>query len=272
MKLRLLLLLLIALLPVMSYADRVSEEEALKIAQQFMKDKVFKQAEKARRLGNATGADDRCFYVFNAESEGGFVIVAADDRVPAVLGYSENASFDSDNLPSNVEAWLQGYTEQIKSIQESDVMPRQLTSPIKERPAIAPLIKTKWNQESPYNEELPIWNGKRCYTGCVPTAMAQIMYYHQHPKDSTTIIPGYTTLTYDIVINELPATTFDWTNMALTYSNTTPQEQNAAVAHLMKYFDGTSDKLFYRPYGFWCFISKGYYCFEKIFWIWSEYS
>ena len=236
MKLRLLRFLLVALLmPVMSYADRVSEEEALMIAQQFMKDKVFKQAAKARRLGNTAGADDRCFYVFNAESEGGFVIVAADNRVPAVLGYSENSSFDSENVPPNVEAWLRGYTEQIKSIQETDYKPSLLSSTKKERPAIAPMIKTKWNQRSPYNEELPMWNGKRCPTGCVSTALAQIMYYHQHPKDSTSIIPAYTTETNQIVVDELPKTIFDWSNMTLTYNQNSLPEQNAAVAHLMKY-------------------------------------
>lgn len=250
-----LLFLLTLLMPVFTYADRVSEQEALKIAQQFMKGKVFKHAAMARRVGNATSADDRCFYVFNAESEGGFVIVAADDRVPAVLGYSENSSFDSENVPPNVEAWLQGYAEQIKSIQETAYKLSQLTSTKKERPAIAPMIKTKWNQRSPYNEELPMWNGKRCPTGCVSTALAQIMYYHQHPKDSTSIIPAYTTETNQIVVDELPKTIFDWSNMTLTYNQNSLPEQNAAVAHLMKYcsaaiqadYKGTETPAYFEP-------------------------
>lgn len=175
------------------------------------------------------------YYVFNADGGKGFVIVSADDRVSEILGYCPQGSFDADEIPSNMVAWLQGYADQIKYIQDNDI-PLALTRSYGEsKPAVAPLLKTKWAQGTPFNNDLPIYNGQRCITGCVATALAQVMYYYQYPVGKTTEIPGYTTRTNRIKVNRLPATTFNWSQMALSYKGNTTSAQNAAVAHLMEY-------------------------------------
>ena len=104
--------------------------------------------------------------------------------------------------------------------------------------AILPLLTTTWAQSAPYNNHCPIYmEDIRSMSGCLATAMAQVMYYHQWPKAATKAIPGYTTSTNSIDLTAgLPATTFDWANMKDSYSENdyTADEANA-VATLMQY-------------------------------------
>ena len=103
-----------------------------------------------------------------------------------------------------------------------------------EKAAIGPMIQTKWGQGSPYNEMCPEYEGIKSVTGCVATALAQVMYYHKWPASSTSI-PAYTTTTKEIVMEELPATTFDWDKMKLAYEYDDTGESADAVAKLMLY-------------------------------------
>lgn len=60
------------------------------------------------------------FYVFNNTSDG-FVIVAGDDNVLPILGYSDNSAFDPGNIPPNVAKWMEGYKSQIRYVSENNV-------------------------------------------------------------------------------------------------------------------------------------------------------
>lgn len=237
---RLFLSLVFLILTISAKAGFVNKEQARAKAHHFLMEKGLNKklvdAETRTTAARSRGVVlPDYYYVFNAEGKQGFVIVSADDRTPEILGYCSEGSFDADEIPSNMAAWLQGYEDQIKYIQENDT-PLALTRSYGDsRAAVAPLLKTKWDQGRPYNNDLPTYNGQRCITGCTATALAQVMYYYQYPTGMTTEIPGYTTTKNRIHVDRLPATTFDWSQMALSYTGYATSTQNAAVAHLMEY-------------------------------------
>ena len=226
---KLTLLLLGFFVSLISFAGEVTEQEALQKAQQFMKGKQFKQ--KNLRRSSAIGGP-QSFFVFNADNNGGFVIVSADDRTEAILGYADQGTLDPNQLPENARKWLEGYAEQIKSLgynTEKTASRRVLGSPV------PPLITAHWNQGSPYNNMCPLDGEDRSVTGCVATAMAQVMYYHKWPTATVGPIPEYTTATWKIPVEELPSTTFKWDKMKDKYSYEETGEAADAVAELMRY-------------------------------------
>ena len=226
---RRLLLFITFLVSLVSFAGEVTEQEALWKAQQFMKGKQFKQ--KNLRRASAIGGP-KSFYVFNADNNGGFVIVSADDRTEAILGYADQGTLDPNQLPENARKWLEGYAEQIKSLgynTEKTASRRVLGSPV------PPLITAHWNQGSPYNNMCPLDGEDRSVTGCVATAMAQVMYYHKWPTATVGPIPEYETSTKQIPVEELPATTFKWDKMKNEYDYDETGEAADAVAELMRY-------------------------------------
>ncbi len=238
------IILLTLLLPLLAAAGPVTEQQALLKAQQFMQGKTF-TAQKSRRLAPGQDSNTAALYVFNAQ-EGGYAVVSGDDRTPAILGYSQEGRLDMDVLPEHIQSWLDGYAEQIAYLQEhpdAQVAAKTLGN----APSVAPLLgETEWDQVTPYNNLCPLYNGNRCVTGCVATAMAQIMYYHKWPEQTTNEIPGYTTSSKGINVNAIPAgTTIDWDNMLPKYySNTGTDAQRQAVAQLML-LCGTTVKMDY---------------------------
>lgn len=125
-------------------------------------------------------------YVFNCSGDNGYAVISADDVAEALLGYADEGRFDPDNIPANMKAWLETYTAEIAwaSTQSSSEGISTYTSGRPTRSSIAPLCKTQWNQSAPYNNECPLdpRNNQRCVTGCVATAMAQVMKYHNWPE------------------------------------------------------------------------------------------
>lgn len=178
------------------------------------------------------------FYVFNA-SDGGYVIVSGDERTEAILGYTDEGVFDEDRLPDNMKAWLDGYTAQISALQESQTATAPLRVPT--HTAIRPLLTSRWDQGAAnsqgnaYNKMCPKIDGVYCVTGCVATAMAQVMRYHRWPETFTTTIPEYTPNTDIGKLSALSATRFDWANMLDRYKSGETQTQQNAVARLMRY-------------------------------------
>ena len=218
-------------------AGKVTEQQALQKAQQFMKGKSLVALKLDKALTRSDASDGiPAFYIFNAKEGEGFVIVSADDRTEAVLGYSYNGRIDIDNMPENLRWWLHGYAEQIKSL-PADYQPLSPRSTRTSREAIPVLLATKWNQSPPYNLMCPEIDGWRCPTGCVATAVAQVMYYYQSPA-SCPAIPAFMNL------ERLPATTFKWDKMKTEYSWDETGESADAVAELMRYC-GQSNGMIY---------------------------
>lgn len=188
------------------------------------------------------------YHVFNIGDNNGYVIASGDDCVPAILGYSDTGSIDVENMPENLRWWLDEYARQIQFMRDNGLSAPRAPMKSPELPPVSPLLTTRWDQTNPYNIYCPLdTNGRRCVTGCVATAMAQVLYYH-HSKSVDRIthdMPAYATAR-GVSVEAVPAGSFiDWDNMVNSYWDLSPtNEQIAAVANLMKYC-GTSVQMKY---------------------------
>jgi uncharacterized phage infection (PIP) family protein YhgE len=244
---RLLLILSLVCFAISTWAGQISRDQALRKAQQFLSQKglpgSLKSAETQMSRHRAQGSiQPDYYYIFNAGQDQGFVIVSGDDRTPEILGYSLSGSFDVDNLPPAMEALLNHYSEEIRQIQEGRAIAAVRRA---SHPSVAQMMTVKWGQDDPYNRKTMTGyytDGKtfQCVTGCVATAMAQVLY-HQHFVNKTQAeIPGYQNpLIYKEgtgYMNAVPAgTVLDWGNMVDSYNGKETEAQKDAVASLMMY-------------------------------------
>lgn len=186
----------------------------------------------------SVAGEGNCFYVFNS-SAGGYAIISADDRLPALLGFSESGHFEYDKLPCNIKWWLSQYQTEISSFLKADtpVAPARRRAASAERAPIAPMLTTTWDQTSPYNLLCPVDSrtGRTSVTGCVATAMAQVMKFHQWPVDPEGSHGG-------VDFNQI---SFDWDNMLDSYaSGNYSAAQASAVATLMRSCGASVDMMY----------------------------
>ena len=227
----------------MANANPIGKQEAMKLAMRFLKQKQSTTSTRAKSQRNQLKMVMQCpnaYYVFNNGNGQGFVITSADDRTDAVLGYAYTGKFDVNNIPVQLKDLLSLYEHEIKTAVRLRLKNLKTTSGTRAglsvKRSIHPLIETRWNQGAPYNDACPMGVFERTVTGCVATAMAQVMYYHQCPRGETLdTIPGYKSPKIGKVLDTLPKTTFDWKNMLRTYDENANREQKNAVAKLMKY-------------------------------------
>lgn len=228
---KLLLLLVCTLAGLSVQAESVSEQEALQKAQLFMQDKVFKQ--NGMRRAPMKDGKTPAYYIFNAEKNGGFVIVSGDDRMKDILGYAKNGSLDLDRLPDNLK-WLLDYYSQIVSTLPAERGNRAIAASTS-RPELQPLVTTTWDQGAPYNAHCPEVNGQLPPTGCIATAMAQVINYFQWPINEVRSIADYTTKTSQTYVPTLPTRKIGWYNMS-----------DDEIAWLMRYC-GQAVQMDYMP-------------------------
>lgn len=235
---RLTLMLLGLLVLSNGYAKRISEQEASDIARQFMHDKNVKAKPRLVK-GKKDIPDLKNYHIYNFEDNGGFVIVSGDDRTPRILGYADQGEIDMNNIPVNFQWLLDYYDSQLASLSTNEeTFPKGMNKVATEnRNYIEPLIETQWGQGEPYNLNCPSFQGQRCATGCVATAMAQVINYHRWPQEQISGISGYTTSTNNISMPELPAIYLDWNNL-----------NDSSIARLMLYC-GQSVQMDYDPTG-----------------------
>ena len=179
------------------------------------------------------------FYVFNIGDDQGYVIASGDDCTPVVLGYSDSGSVDDNDMPENMRFWLEEYAIQIQLMRDHGLSGGRARARLSSLPAIPPLLTTGWNQVGPYNRFTPLNpSGNHYLTGCVATAMAQVLYYHHSKSVSQTTheMPAYVT-EGGVYVDAIPAGSFiDWDNMLDGYWNVpATEEQMDAVAWLMRY-------------------------------------
>lgn len=173
-------------------------------------------------------------------TDGGFVLVSADDATLPILGYSSDGSIDMANLPANVAYWLNGYSKQIKNIVDANLSNsstiQNWDNILRENferstQSIAPICSTKWDQSAPYNLQCP----SGTYTGCVATAMAQIMKKWNYPITGNGS-HSYTHATYGVLSADFGSTTYDWANMLNVYPwSGGTQVSKDAVAKIMSH-------------------------------------
>ena len=201
-------------------------------------------------------------FVFNSTDKG-FVLVSAEDDARAVLGYSDEGTFDANNIPENMQFWLQMYADEMrrevkgerrKAIEHPKNQqifrgPRWREAEEEAYPTIAPLLgETVWGQGKPFNNKCPEINGERAVTGCVATAMSQIMYVHKYPTKGTGS-HSYTTESKKLEVSaNFGNTTYDWENMIPSYNGSYTTTQADAVATLM-YHVGVAAEMDYTVEG-----------------------
>ena len=220
-------------------AEPVSPETARQAAAKFLNKKGIALKSEAMRarsraMGRADGGgqtEASPYYVFNASQ--GFVVVSGDDCVGdnLVLGYSAQGSFDAEAIPANMKWWLDETASQISTLSRLGVKAGSVAL----HADIAPMVTARWDQGLPYNTACPKTDGQLCLTGCMATALSQVMYYHRWPQGPIAEeLPAYT-MADGRVIDGLPVTAFDWDNMEDDYTQHTTEAQEAAVATLMRY-------------------------------------
>ncbi len=233
---------------------QISQEEAVSRAGEFLNARRHQSGRRgvSQKLRNlrAEKVNDG-LYAVNA-SGGGFVLVANSEATEPVLAYGYDGTFDLGNMPDNVKAWV---TNVGRLVQQANAGGARKISkqkaPVSVKSPISPLTTSEWNQGSiktaageAYNWNCPNYNysngeTRHCLTGCVATAMAQVMYYHKWPQGATTVVPSYTSNSTIGTLDELPAITFDWDAMQDEYIGTDLTDVNSAAAQavgtLMRY-------------------------------------
>lgn len=204
-----LLVLLLALGYSSLQAKRITQWQAQQQAYSFW-GKQMPQKAKAKSRAATTASRSDAYYVFNNDA-GGFVIIAGDDAVTPVLGYTSTGSFDAENLPDGLKDLLKSYERQIAALGDNYVANRTAT-----RAAFTgeKLLKTaEWNQYAPFNKYTP----NNYVTGCVATAGAIVMKHHGYPAKGTGS-HSYTwngkTLTANFEHD------YDWASMPAKYDGT----------------------------------------------------
>lgn len=246
------LLLLLLMMSLASFAGPRSFQQAKEIALRqaaqlgISMDEASSAKAKSKRVKSVSG-EVPAYYVFPNGEGKGFTVVSGDDRLPEVVGYSDKGTYDEENLPSNYVGFMKAYEEMVGQLDNGDsrasasiAEAKALRSSGYQQPTVAPLLGSiQWNQMTPYNKMCPMYNStNRSVTGCVATAMAQVMMYYQYPKTLQADIPAYVSRTNHLSIPQInKGESYDWNNMLPQYASYEPlnytDAQAAAVAKLL---------------------------------------
>lgn len=222
---------LLALAPLPAAADVISPEAAL--ARAIPEAPTRAAASQYSLLSTIEETTGPAVYIF-ADGASSLVVSADDSTIP-LLGYSDNAAPTRAGSPLHspaFEYWVRQYAAQIEWMRLHAPSAAIRATRAGDRAPIGPLVSTQWNQDAPYNDLCPMDNGKRSVTGCVATAMAQVLnnyrWFTTGKGSHTYKLPNGTSSTFNFA-----ATTFDWANMLDTYTADATPEQKKAVATLM---------------------------------------
>lgn len=203
---RYILFLLIVLFPLsLIIPKQVDLKTAQKIAKNWHKEKSSKHIINDFDIVIEKQYNNHNSYYIFAYNDGGFVIVAGDDVVTPILGYSIDSKFDENDIPIQLQEWLLGYDQEIDEAISMDLDNSKIvplwdeianfdSSPVRTYydfttdGAVAPLITTTWSQGTYYNTSCPADAGGpdgHVVVGCVATAMGQVMNYHNYPTMGT---------------------------------------------------------------------------------------
>lgn len=233
-------------------AQKIAQQKAATLGASISEQNI--QQARARSRGGVTPQQTTPYYIFNFNDSTGYAIVGGDDRMPAIVGYSDKGTLNPDNLPVNLKSFLAAYKATVESVEKGDTAAVKNVKAAMKRKAgsytpIAPLLGgIEWSQNAPFNNLCPKYDGKHnAVTGCVATAMAQIMRYWKYPSSLLEGIPAYVSQSYNIPIDSIPnGIGYDWDNMPEKYNGDFTNNQAFAVATLMQHI-GASVKMDYGP-------------------------
>ena len=209
-----------------NYADNVDFNTALRIARTYVN--VSKTAAQNVKTRAAATATQQPYYVFNDDAGKGFVVIAGDDKMGKVLAYSKEASIDMANLNPEARYLFDTYRQVYEELGKNKTLTTRAGAATKTADAVQPLLKSKWGQDYPYSKQT------QYVTGCVATAVAQVMYYHKWPAQGKGQESYKVTFDNTVRSADFTKSHYDWDNMLPDYNRrnvTTKQED--AVALLM---------------------------------------
>ena len=258
MKKNTLIMTMLVLAALQAWGNPVSENSATSIAWDFINDWSGCGTQSTKPSGweaqlvhtevSSVDVTLNAYYIINTGN--GFIIVAGDDRAQRVLAYGDR-DIDMTDIPDAMQFMLDSYKEQIDYLLSNPnlvVQAPRFSATMSLATPVEPMLTTTWNQWAPYNLFCPTSDVKTCPTGCAATALSQVMYYWKHPVGEVAGIPGYTTATLKIEVEDLPPTTFDWDNMKASYNDGYTTQEGEAVATLMRYV-GQAELMNYKPSG-----------------------
>jgi hypothetical protein len=263
MKYRFLLFILLAYNSMLLNAKSIDPNRAIEIATVFSQNRaehVSKNAVKALQpklhLAHKSAILDSltAYYIINIDTSNGFVIVSGDDAIKPILGYSDQGTFDVENIPEGLKELLESYRVEIETLQKESTTTSAAQLNIQQlataNPVVSPLLgNIKWGQESPFNKLCPYDTNlnTRIVSGCVATAMAQIMKFHQWPATGTGT-HSYVENDYGLLSANFGQTQYDWSSMLDTYSDDATGKQDSAAA-LLTYHCAVSVDMNFAPTG-----------------------
>lgn len=247
------------------YGKQISIDEAQSLALNHMRlnhdprlhgtEPVTQQLELV--LEAKSKSQDVDYYVFNKGKCNGFIIVSGDDKAAPILGFSDEGTFDINNIPDGLQYWLEVYSQEMQYLRSN---PNAQTASIRSKRSVSvrPLLTCNWSQSEPYNNLCPTYTEDgityHAAAGCIATAAAQIMYYHRWP------ITGTGSHSYVCDVNhsgeqtlsaDFGSTTYDWDNMLDSYDGSYTDTQANAVATLMSHVGISCDMGYGRGSGAW---------------------
>ena len=224
-------------------AEPVTKDIAYLQAMAFLQGKGVKVDNEQLEIteGPAMQDGNAAYYVVNNGDDGGFVIIAGDDRSQSILGYSEQGHYDlqAEEFTAAGEV-MQSYAAEMKSFDAMGITEKVSNGMLRTKTptssAIQPLVSAKWGQKSPFNSSTPTVDGSHCPVGCMSVAVSQVIYYYKDRMAAklATAIPGYSS--GGVTAKGVAAgTAFNWNNMFDVIDATTTAAQKTNVANLLYY-------------------------------------
>lgn len=228
----------------------VSLSEAGRVADQFLRANEKSRCQLARVFADS---GDTLLYVFNSESS--YVVISGDKRVPPVLAFSDHQRFNEEDVIPPVQMWLDNYSRQLSALKQQPAGPKAINpawqtlllgkSPFKDGSSVSPLMKSHWGQGTFYNYYCPrdfAGENYHVVTGCVATAMAQLIYYYRFPETGIGTY-SYLDSTYGVQSADYGNTVYDYSAMC-----DEPTAINPAISTLMHHC-GVGVDMVYGPDG-----------------------
>ncbi|WP_300672169.1 thiol protease/hemagglutinin PrtT [Soonwooa sp.] len=249
---------LLMLFSMSTFAKQIDESTAKQVGESFFVNSKKLSKSKVnlnlvyKSKASAGKSQSNFFYVFNNSTDG-FVIVAADDNVTPILGYSTEGKFNVNDIPINTKEWFDNYKLQIQYVIDHNIPASQKIKTEwanyinniaidNKTTSVNPLLTTKWNQSPYYNDACPYDTdlAQKSVTGCAATAMSQIMKFWNYPAKGTGFY-AYNHLKFGTISSNFSEHSYDWNSMPNVVTSANP-----AVAQL-NYDAGVSLSMDYSP-------------------------
>ena len=201
-------------------------------------------------------AETSSYYVFNNGEDRGFTIVSGDDRMPDIVGYATQGHLTQETAPVQLLDFLKSYELLSRAVEAG--VPAALKAVAEKKALLNGFVPAKvepllggiqWGQDAPFNALCPKFGGENAVTGCVATAMSQVMAMYRHPASLQAEIPAYVTTSKKASVSAIPAgETYDFDHILPSYDGGYTEEEGAAVAKLV-FHCGAAVKMDYAVEG-----------------------